>query len=121
MIRRPPRATRTDTLFPFATLFRSPLLRDWPFLVFVLCRPWSAALEQRADCPRQAAFLKIANPEDAANHNAGKCDKAADRTRRDAGHALADGAAERRDAADAHQDATEDKLGRAPCGARVCR
>src|SRR3546814_10544936 len=25
MIRRPPRSTRTDTLFPFTTLFRSPL------------------------------------------------------------------------------------------------
>src|SRR3546814_3127288 len=25
MIRRPPRSTRTDTLFPYATLFRSPV------------------------------------------------------------------------------------------------
>src|SRR3546814_224970 len=29
MIRRPPRSTRTDTLFPYTTLFRSPLER-WP-------------------------------------------------------------------------------------------
>src|SRR3546814_9891387 len=34
MIRRPPRSTRTDTLFPYTTLFRSELLRrvapaDW--------------------------------------------------------------------------------------------
>src|SRR3546814_14018999 len=29
MIRRPPRSTRTDTLFPYTTLFRSaPILRD---------------------------------------------------------------------------------------------
>src|SRR3546814_12913713 len=28
MIRRPPRATRTDTLFPYTTLFRSPEL-NW--------------------------------------------------------------------------------------------
>src|SRR3546814_5983298 len=28
MIRRPPRSTRTDTLFPYTTLFRSPLLAD---------------------------------------------------------------------------------------------
>src|SRR3546814_9676868 len=28
MIRRPPRATRTDTLFPYTTLFRSKLVRD---------------------------------------------------------------------------------------------
>src|SRR3546814_4948464 len=30
MIRRPPRSTRTDTLFPYTTLFRSELLRDRP-------------------------------------------------------------------------------------------
>src|SRR3546814_20148124 len=36
MIRRPPRSTRTDTLFPYTTLFRSsqtaprPRLRDFP-------------------------------------------------------------------------------------------
>src|SRR3546814_11127575 len=29
MIRRPPRSTRTDTLFPYTTLFRSPRLRGW--------------------------------------------------------------------------------------------
>src|SRR3546814_10084516 len=27
MIRRPPRSTRTDTLFPYTTLFRSPMFR----------------------------------------------------------------------------------------------
>src|SRR3546814_8765572 len=27
MIRRPPRSTRTDTLFPYTTLFRSPPVR----------------------------------------------------------------------------------------------
>src|SRR3546814_7261681 len=32
MIRRPPRSTRTDTLFPYTTLFRSPPRRDAPFL-----------------------------------------------------------------------------------------
>src|SRR3546814_3394235 len=29
MIRRPPRSTRTDTLFPYTTLFRSALLQVW--------------------------------------------------------------------------------------------
>src|SRR3546814_3254379 len=30
MIRRPPRSTRTDTLFPYTTLFRSALLKpEW--------------------------------------------------------------------------------------------
>src|SRR3546814_5685073 len=28
MIRRPPRSTRTDTLFPYTTLFRSAFLKD---------------------------------------------------------------------------------------------
>src|SRR3546814_3419462 len=32
MIRRPPRSTRTDTLFPYTTLFRSPVRRDFAFL-----------------------------------------------------------------------------------------
>src|SRR3546814_11258738 len=31
MIRRPPRSTRTDTLFPYTTLFRSRLRRAAPF------------------------------------------------------------------------------------------
>src|SRR3546814_7813247 len=30
MIRRPPRSTRTDTLFPYTTLFRSPPARSPP-------------------------------------------------------------------------------------------
>src|SRR3546814_4261272 len=30
MIRRPPRSTRTDTLFPYTTLFRSPARRSYP-------------------------------------------------------------------------------------------
>src|SRR3546814_3472296 len=29
MIRRPPRSTRTDTLFPYTTLFRSTLAKYW--------------------------------------------------------------------------------------------
>src|SRR3546814_1907602 len=29
MIRRPPRSTRTDTLFPYTTLFRSTVRRGW--------------------------------------------------------------------------------------------
>src|SRR3546814_13184793 len=33
MIRRPPRSTRTDTLFPYTTLFRSHLVRGLGWLV----------------------------------------------------------------------------------------
>src|SRR3546814_954119 len=43
MIRRPPRSTRTDTLFPYTTLFRSklsptyrPLPPKWAFFLFVV-------------------------------------------------------------------------------------
>src|SRR3546814_931917 len=32
MIRRPPRSTRTDTLFPYTTLFRSPIQKQTAFL-----------------------------------------------------------------------------------------
>src|SRR3546814_6894975 len=35
MIRRPPKSTRTDTLFPYTTLFRSPLFRQY----LVLTKP----------------------------------------------------------------------------------
>src|SRR3546814_6747974 len=36
MIRRPPRSTRTDTLFPYTTLFRSPKTRR-KVSVFAFC------------------------------------------------------------------------------------
>src|SRR3546814_12428312 len=36
MIRRPPRSTRTDTLFPYTTLFRSPYSRTLKLLVLVV-------------------------------------------------------------------------------------
>src|SRR3546814_17724023 len=48
MIRRPPRSTRTDTLFPYTTLFRSVLADSsratfWAFLcaLGVLCGPFA--------------------------------------------------------------------------------
>src|SRR3546814_16940755 len=43
MIRRPPRSTRTDTLFPYTTLFRSPALNE---------RQW-------ADLARQADVIVV--------------------------------------------------------------
>src|SRR3546814_2676596 len=33
MIRRPPRSTRTDTLFPVTTLFRSLQVTDWDLVI----------------------------------------------------------------------------------------
>src|SRR3546814_10900782 len=37
MIRRPPRSTRTDTLFPYTTLFRSVIALEvlWPIALYV--------------------------------------------------------------------------------------
>src|SRR3546814_16918734 len=45
MIRRPPRSTRTDTLFPYTTLFRSLLRRQGVpcrFAIGVRSRPFAA-------------------------------------------------------------------------------
>src|SRR3546814_13556138 len=38
MIRRTPRSTRTDTLFPYTTLFRSPTAEDAVKAVLDICR-----------------------------------------------------------------------------------
>src|SRR3546814_9816988 len=46
MIRRPPRSTRTDTLFPYTTLFRS---RGQPFTVSITLPPrtmWNFGIDQ---------------------------------------------------------------------------
>src|SRR3546814_2600980 len=47
MIRRPPRSTRTDTLFPYTTLFRSPTT------------PLPTQFRQRPDAWPQAARPKL--------------------------------------------------------------
>src|SRR3546814_12767490 len=54
MIRRPPRSTRTDTLFPYTTLFRSPRLsaRVADQRLRLLRRP---ASRRRAEGRRQPA------------------------------------------------------------------
>src|SRR3546814_9060578 len=44
MIRRPPRSTRTDTLFPYTTLFRSR--------AGGACRAWQSSAQTGARCPR---------------------------------------------------------------------
>src|SRR3546814_3675477 len=75
MIRRPPRSTRTDTLFPYTTLFRSSSTTRWPMPEGP---PWGSPLQlesrkssdpcqlrglllARARCPRQSrAGIEIA-------------------------------------------------------------
>src|SRR3546814_8410143 len=53
MIRRPPRSTRTDTLFPYTTLFRSePLTPKLPPSIFILppiLQPFSAGWKNRSE------------------------------------------------------------------------
>src|SRR3546814_4347893 len=41
MIRRPPRSTRTDTLFPYTTLFRSGFVSIWSVEKRIRLRHWS--------------------------------------------------------------------------------
>src|SRR3546814_8990624 len=52
MIRRPPRSTRTDTLFPYTTLFRSNSGEQAAILVI---HQRTAALDQVADLGTQLA------------------------------------------------------------------
>src|SRR3546814_4930373 len=46
MIRRPPRSTRTDTLFPYTTLFRSDVSHGALRLTAIAARQHENALEQ---------------------------------------------------------------------------
>src|SRR3546814_17662203 len=39
MIRRPPRSTRTDTLFPYTTLFRSPVVKNMRIAFYAPLKP----------------------------------------------------------------------------------
>src|SRR3546814_6804237 len=68
MIRRPPRSTRTDTLFPYTTLFRSVLLRHL-YGSAALCRgiaALSCALCAGCQGQQQAAEQKCCGtPQDA--------------------------------------------------------
>src|SRR3546814_2547889 len=51
MIRRPPRSTRTDTLFPYTTLFRSPMASgQWILSTSPTC--WPERSRARAGCKR---------------------------------------------------------------------
>src|SRR3546814_20559737 len=70
MIRRPPRSTRTDTLFPYTTLFRSP--DDAVPAVRVRLRGAPAQMKnpgQRrpGSCPAYRTNLELAGVEDAGN------------------------------------------------------
>src|SRR3546814_10598045 len=54
MIRRPPRSTRTDTLFPYTTLFRSQFLQD-------KARTWGFEFEATAPLVQVGGFNIVAD------------------------------------------------------------
>src|SRR3546814_9467915 len=59
MIRRPPRSTRTDTLFPYTTLFRSEAMRGQRELsVVVMAGSWASSAVASAHQPS----LKVRPP-----------------------------------------------------------
>src|SRR3546814_8115322 len=55
MIRRPPRSTRTDTLFPYTTLFRSA----WLDHAFFRLSNYNVTVEAAADCPNNSPMDHI--------------------------------------------------------------
>src|SRR3546814_15012701 len=67
MIRRPPRSTRTDTLFPYTTLFRSGLggQRDWNVNVIdssrIVLTPTQSGLEVALDSAMDVAREVVYN------------------------------------------------------------
>src|SRR3546814_13437147 len=77
MIRRPPRSTRTDTLFPYTTLFRS----TEPLFITALDQDADRELEQACDCQQHArkggrhecldaeAGRQLIGPSDDPQHN----------------------------------------------------
>src|SRR3546814_8329973 len=69
MIRRPPRSTRTDTLFPYTTLFRSLFREDlyYRFAVFPIQLP--PLRERPEDVPALIQYFlrKLSTPETILN------------------------------------------------------
>src|SRR3546814_7876374 len=52
MIRRPPRSTRTDTLFPYTTLFRSPPMLKFATISLLTLAVATPAFAETADSER---------------------------------------------------------------------
>src|SRR3546814_19934544 len=67
MIRRPPRSTRTDTLFPYTTLFRSMAVRGAPAIGIAAAYGLVLALRADVDAMPQAYETLIASRPTAIN------------------------------------------------------
>src|SRR3546814_21003204 len=68
MIRRPPRSTRTDTLFPYTTLFRSPrhlvfIDETWAKTNMAPLRGWAPKGQRRA-CQKFCARGRLSSLDD---------------------------------------------------------
>src|SRR3546814_13518808 len=67
MIRRPPRSTRTDTLFPYTTLFRSSLglvyAPDNGLGLRLTATAWDSRLQDRIISPESAAESVTTGPQ----------------------------------------------------------
>src|SRR3546814_14996720 len=83
MIRRPPRSTRTDTLFPYTTLFRSERFLRGPDLVAILARRdvlgpcFQRGFEQRVGVARARRIGDEAHPIEAVADRARRAEIAA--------------------------------------------
>src|SRR3546814_5685490 len=60
MIRRPPRSTRTDTLFPYTTLFRSARTVSIPLLVDANAEP-AESFSLQLSAPSSGASIGVAS------------------------------------------------------------
>src|SRR3546814_2664901 len=59
MIRRPPRSTRTDTLFPYTTLFRSNFVINRGDLVTIVLRSGTMTLTASAEAMERGAVGSV--------------------------------------------------------------
>src|SRR3546814_15335088 len=64
MIRRPPRSTRTDTLFPYTTLFRSPV----PCFMHASPRAINPAASRLRAPPRLCSLLRPGRKDRSEEH-----------------------------------------------------
>src|SRR3546814_7463564 len=69
MIRRPPRSTRTDTLFPYTTLFRSVAIDQWPAEFFLQSAngPGQARLRNAAQACRGGEIERLSQIDEVAD------------------------------------------------------
>src|SRR3546814_7452496 len=86
MMRRPPRSTRTDTLFPYTTLFRSLLLPELQLAGFDLREVEQIVDEAQQVLPGAVDVLRvlvvlrvIERPEGLRRHHLGKADDGVER------------------------------------------